>query len=407
MQITPSTYRTSVGNRKKQPDSTFTIRTPLVMKWTIFLCLLISLGIGSARAGKTAFSQDSAYANLNFLVNVIGPRPMGSPAEARALRFAAAKFREYGCQEAYVMPMANAAGVNTSSGIAVGVLKGKTERIILIGGHIDSEGPEVPGANDDGSGAVSVIELARVIGSKEHESTVVFCCWGGEEEGLRGSEYFVAHYKDIDSVALMLQIDMADGAGNLDADPDGAYQVSAPHWLVDAAFDVFYDDLHAEGLVYPSQAATVNSSSGGGTGSDHMPFLAKGIPAIDFTSDITYPIHTPLDSWANFNPSGLPRSGDLVLRLFENHGQILAHRRGTYAVLFLPPVPARTCGAVVPPGRRRSRYSPEAPYPRARRAPHQVVGSEASVVHAHHTVVHVALRKRDRPSARLPVSLGE
>jgi hypothetical protein len=287
------------------------------MKRILLICLVCSLAMNHAAAQKTGFSKDSAYANLNVLVNLIGPRPMGSPAEGRALRFAVARFREYGCQEAYVMPMTDAAGVNTSSGIAVGVLRGKTGRIVIIGGHIDSAGPDIPGANDDGSGAASVIELARVIGKKEHESTVVFCCWGGEEEGLRGSEYFAAHYPAIGDVALMLQIDMADGSGNLDADPDGAYQVSAPRWLVDATFDIFYNDLHAEGLVYPTQAATVNSSSAGGTGSDHMPFLAKGIPAIDFTSDVSYPIHTPLDSWANFNPDGLPRTGDLVLRLFE------------------------------------------------------------------------------------------
>ncbi len=280
-------------------------------------CLLSPLVVICAAAQKTGFSGDSAYANLNVLVNVIGPRPMGSPAEGRALRFAVSRFTQYGCQEAYVMPMADAAGVNTASGIAVGVLRGKTGRIIIIGGHIDSAGPDIPGANDDGSGAASVIELARVIGKKEHESTVLFCCWGGEEEGLRGSEYFAAHYPKMSDVDLMLQIDMADGSGNLEADPDGAYQVSAPRWLVDAAFDVFYNDLHSEGLMYPTQAATVNSSSSGGTGSDHMPFLAKGIPAIDFTSDVSFPIHTPLDSWANFNPAGLPRSGDLVLRLFE------------------------------------------------------------------------------------------
>jgi hypothetical protein len=283
--------------------------------WRLWLVLLLALECASAQ--KTEFSKDSAYADLSTIVNTIGPRPMGSPAEARALRFSVEKFREYGCQDAYVMPMTDAAGVNTTSGIAVGVLKGKSRRIILIGGHMDSAGPDIPGANDDGSGAASVIELARVIGKKEHESTVVFCCWGGEEEGLRGSEYFVAHFRDTADIALMLQIDMADGSGNLDADPDGAYQVSAPRWLVDAAFDIFYNELHGKGLVYPTQAATVNSSSAGGTGSDHMPFLARGVPAIDFTSDVSYPIHTPLDNWANFNPEGLPRSGDLVLRLFE------------------------------------------------------------------------------------------
>ena len=276
-------------------------------------------GAGSAHGatGRTAFSQDSAYADLRTLAGTIGPRPMGSPAERSALAFAVDRFRAYGCQEAYVMPMNVAGGVNTSSGIAVGVLRGRTGRIIIIGGHIDSAGPEIPGANDDGSGAASVIELARVIGRSQHESTVVFCCWGGEEEGLRGSEYFAAHYALLDSVALMLQIDMAEGSGVLLADPDGPWQVSAPRWLVDASFDIFYNDLHAEGLVYPTQGATINSSSSGQTGSDHMPFLERGIPAIDFTSDVSYPIHTPLDNLANFDPSGLPRSGDLVLRLFE------------------------------------------------------------------------------------------
>ena len=287
------------------------------MKGLILLCAVSTICASAGFAGETPFSGDSAYADLRYIAGTIGPRPMGSPAERRALAFAAAKFREYGCQESYVMPMADAAGVNTSSGVAVGVLKGRTGRIIVIGGHIDTAGPEVPGANDDGSGAASVIELARVIGKSQHESTVVFCCWGGEEEGLRGSEYFAAHYPSIDSVDLMLQIDMADGAGVLLADPDAGWQVSAPRWLVQASFDVFYNELHADGLVYPTQAATINSSSSGQIGSDHESFLERGIPAICFESDVSFPIHSQLDNLSNFTPSGLPRTGDLVYRLFE------------------------------------------------------------------------------------------
>ena len=287
------------------------------MKSMLVSALALLLAVSTADAQKTAFSGDSATAVLSVLVNTIGPRPMGSPAEQRALAFAAEKFRSYGCQEAYVMPMTVAAGVNTRSGIAVGVLKGRTDRIIVIGGHIDSAGPEIPGANDDGSGAATVIELARVLCKGTHESTIVFCCWGGEEEGLRGSDHFVENYQRIKDVALMLQIDMADGSGELQADPDGEYQISAPTWLVDATFDIFYNDLKSEGLIYPTHASTLNSSTAGGTGSDHMPFLKAGIPAIDFTSDVSYPIHTPLDNWKNFNPAGLARTGDLVLKLFE------------------------------------------------------------------------------------------
>ncbi len=88
---------------------------------------------------------------------------MGSPAEQRALAFAASKFKDYGCDTSYILPMTVAGGINTKSGIAVGIARGRTGRIIVIGGHIDSAGPDIPGANDDGSGAACVMELARVL----------------------------------------------------------------------------------------------------------------------------------------------------------------------------------------------------------------------------------------------------
>ncbi len=268
-------------------------------------------------AQNAEFSLENARSLLTTLAGDIGPRPMGSPAEQRALAFAASKFKEYGCRESYIMPFTVAEGVNTRSGIAVGVLKGKTGRIILIGGHIDSSGPDVPGANDDGSGAASVMEIARVMAKREHNSTLVFCCWGGEEMGLRGSEYFVDHFPMIDSVDLMLQIDMADGSGLLEIDPEGGNEVSAPRWLVEAGFDIFYNQLHYDDLYYQTQSMTLNSVGKGATGSDHMPFIQKGIPALDFTSDVNYPIHTPLDNLDTFTPSGLKRSGDLVIALAD------------------------------------------------------------------------------------------
>ena len=295
-----------------------------------FQLVLSFLLFTTSLAQKTEFSQENATALLRSLVLEIGPRPMGSPAEQKALAFATAKFKEYGCDTSYIMPMKAAAHVNTTSGIAVGIKKGKTSRIIVIGGHIDSSGPDVPGANDDGSGTACTLELARVLCKRENESTIVFGCWGGEEQGLRGSKHFVDTFADIDSVALMLQIDMTDGAGVLNADPDGS-KMSAPSWLVKSAFDIFYNDLTSDGLVYPTESATWNLAVGGAFGSDHVSFLDKGIPSIDFTSDPTFPIHTPQDSWENFTPSGLQRCGDLVLKLFEKYdGGVPSHSLERY-----------------------------------------------------------------------------
>jgi hypothetical protein len=189
---------------------------------------------------EEGFSGSNAYAILRVLSEEIGPRPMGSPAEQRALAYAASTLAAYGCDTSYIMPMRSPHGTNTTSGVAVGVLRGATGRIIVIGGHLDSSGPEIPGANDDGSGTACVLELARVLGPRQLQSTIVFACFGGEEENLLGSEHFVAHFPHIDSVMLMLQIDMADGSSYLELDPDAPDQVSAPQWLPEAAMEEYY-----------------------------------------------------------------------------------------------------------------------------------------------------------------------
>ena len=269
---------------------------------------------------ETPFSTDSALSYLKTISVSIGARPMGSPNERRAMKFALDKFHEFGLSEVSLMEITSAenemtrTSVNTKSGVVVGVLQGKTNRIILIGGHIDSAGPDIPGTNDDGSGAASVIELARVLSKEQHQSTIVFCLFGGEEAGLVGSKYFVQHFPLLDSIALMLQLDMANGSGWLIPTIDSKTG-STPVWLVKAAYEE-YTKLGYTGLSYPTHFFTsMNALPGGGVGSDHESFLEKNIPAIDFTSNLNDPIHTQQDDIEHFKPAGLKQSGDLVIAL--------------------------------------------------------------------------------------------
>lgn len=264
------------------------------------------------RAAGT-FSEENAAAIVRHLAVGIGPRPMGSPAEREALRFAAETLLDAGCDTAYVMPMTRAAAMNTSSGVAVGIRRGATGRIIVLGGHIDSAGPEIPGAIDNASGSAVVLEAARVLCREDLESTIVFALFGGEEQGLRGSEHFVERFPGIDSVVLMIQVDMANGRETLLMDPD-AHGVSAPAWLVRAAVEE-HGRLGYRGLAYYTHYFAVNYALPGGSGSDHAPFLRAGIPAIDFTTDVGDPIHTMQDGWEQFDPGGLRRSGELALAL--------------------------------------------------------------------------------------------
>src|SRR5579862_783839 len=93
----------------------------------ILLATLLTLLAVSAYS-QTEFSEIEALKNDEMLSVTIGPRPMGSPAEHRALEYAVAKFKEYGCDTAYIMPMLTSSRAITTSGIAVGIKRGKTGR---------------------------------------------------------------------------------------------------------------------------------------------------------------------------------------------------------------------------------------------------------------------------------------
>jgi hypothetical protein len=285
---------------------------------------------------QTPFSTDSALSNLTIISRDIGPRPMGSPNERKALEYGMRKFREFGLREVYFMPLTVAVSettrptFNTNSGIAIGVLRGTTHRMIIVGGHIDSAGPDIPGTNDDGSGAASVIELARVLAKEQHESTLVFCLFCGEEDGLIGSKYFVKTFEKLDSVVMMLQLDMTNGSDLLVPIIDSK-TANTPQWLVQASYEEF-NRLGYSGLHYPTHFFTAMSAMpGGGVGSDHEPFLERNIPAIDFTSDMNDPIHTPQDDLEHFTPSGLKRSGDLAYALVHRFDSgVPQEKTGTY-----------------------------------------------------------------------------
>ena len=103
----------------------------------------------------------------------------------------------------------------------IATIPGKTEKTIVIGAHQDSVNmflPSIlpaPGADDDGSGTVTILEALRVLVSDERvasnlaENTIEFHWYSAEEGGLLGSQAIFSHYEDIGrDVKAMLQQDM-------------------------------------------------------------------------------------------------------------------------------------------------------------------------------------------------------
>src|SRR4051812_5647626 len=118
------------------------------------------------------------------------------------------------------MAVTNDAGTSPYKEIwdTFGVIRGSDypDEIVMIGGHRDAWGP---GAADNVSGTVSVLEAARTIADqvkqgKRPKRTIVFATWDAEEWGLLGSTEYVEDDSlrlSKSAVAYLNQDDIAQG----------------------------------------------------------------------------------------------------------------------------------------------------------------------------------------------------
>ncbi len=117
--------------------------------------------------------------------------------------------------------------LNLQSSNVLGVLPGtdKKDEYVFITGHYDHLGKKDSiiwyGADDDGSGTTSVLELAEAFTKAKQAGygprrSIVFMTVSGEEKGLWGSEYYTDHpVFPMDKTTVDLNIDMV---GRLDPD---------------------------------------------------------------------------------------------------------------------------------------------------------------------------------------------
>jgi hypothetical protein len=95
-----------------------------------------------------------------------------------------------------------------SSNLVARIPGADPSQAVIVGAHIDS--PNGPGAFDDGSGVVSLLELARVIDAARIRPPVdlILVWFGGHELGIYGSAHFAAtHQELLDRTLAMLQLD--------------------------------------------------------------------------------------------------------------------------------------------------------------------------------------------------------
>lgn len=204
----------------------------------------------------------------------------------------------------------------------VGVLEGsdpilKKENII-IGAHYDhlgrggdGSGSLAPrsgeihhGADDNASGTAGLIELARVFNAQRPrlKRTVIFIAFGGEEEGLLGSNYYVNHpLTPLSNTVTMINMDMI---GRM---KDGKLTIggvgTAKEWR----------DIIGQKNDF---ALTLNEDGFGP--SDHSSFYGKQVPVLFFFTGTHTDYHKPSDTFEKINYNDQARILSLVARIVRD-----------------------------------------------------------------------------------------
>ena len=204
-----------------------------------------------------------------------------------------------------------------------GVLRGSDTALkdtyLLVTAHYDHLGklPDGPGdrifngANDDGSGTVSVIEVARALAplKTRPRRSIVFMTFFGEEKGLMGSRYYAKHpLFPIDKTVGQLNLEQL---GRTD-DSEGARIATATVTGFD--YSTLTDSIQAAGeLTGIKVFKHPKNSDLYFTASDNSSLAEAGVPAHTIAVTFQFPdYHGVGDEWQKIDYDNLAKVDRMV-----------------------------------------------------------------------------------------------
>ncbi|KAH6842602.1 hypothetical protein B0I37DRAFT_313906 [Chaetomium sp. MPI-CAGE-AT-0009] len=174
-------------------------------------------------------------------------------------------------------------------------IPGTTQDLVIVSAHYDSTGGSSsargPGADDNGSGVVTILEALRVLANAgvKPKNTLEFHFYGGEEGGLLGSRDVFANYKSSGKTVLaVINQDMTGYS------PSGKISIYTDY--VDSGLTAY-----ARVVATSYIGATTSDACGYGC-SDHASARSNGFPAAYVNEDTMAAsspyIHTSGDAYS-------------------------------------------------------------------------------------------------------------
>ncbi|MCE9548621.1 MAG: M28 family peptidase, partial [Planctomycetia bacterium] len=222
----------------------------------------------------------------------------------------------------------------------VGVMEGEgplADETIVIGAHYDhlgygGTGSAAPGshdihhgADDNGSGTVGLLQIARMLSSRDRPlpRRIVFILFSGEERGLLGSAYYIKHpLVPLDKTVAMLNLDMV---GRLKDE-----KLIINGMATGKEFDQLVRRINVQ-----HRFELIKKPEGFGP-SDHLSFYAAKVPVMHFFTGTHTDYHRPSDTADKLNIAGIRRIASFVAEIATALAE--APSRPTYQETKAPPM---------------------------------------------------------------------
>jgi hypothetical protein len=166
--------------------------------------------------------------------------------------------------------------------------------------HAGDDGKVHPGADDNASGVAVLLELARAFAAGEKPSRpIVFIAFAGEEAGLAGSRHYAGSPSfPLDGIIGVINLDTV---GRLfDQRLSVLGTGTATEWQ-----HIFRGASFVTGVESRNIPDAIESS-------DHVPFVERGIPAVQIFTGAHADYHRPGDTAEKIDPAGLVKVATFV-----------------------------------------------------------------------------------------------
>jgi Zn-dependent M28 family amino/carboxypeptidase len=265
-----------------------------------------------------AFDSNRAWDHLRQIVG-FGPRPAGSAALEQTRKYIRSQLAAAG-----VAATDQTWDATTPLGVVrmvniIATVPGRSPDRIVLSGHVDTKlfrNARFVGANDGGSSAAFLLEMARVLKDRTNALTMELLFLDGEEafcanwndcsrpgapDNTYGSRHYVATAKQRGTLAGIRANILVDMIG--DRDLRLKRDLNSTPWLTDLVWSA------ARGRKLEAHFVADSTE----IEDDHIPFVQAGVPSVDII-DLEFPAwHTPGDTLDAVSARSLQVVGDVVL----------------------------------------------------------------------------------------------